>query len=175
MGTTTVTLDEYLNTSYEPDMEFVDGVLVRRNAGTPRHGYLQSLVIAYFQQFHQSHRIRAFTETRLLVDGKTSRHRIPDVMAIESSFPKGKVVVDTPAIVVEIKSPDDTFDDILDHYFDYEKLGVLNIVVLDPDNQRAWLFEHGDLRFLTGNSVSLTLRERPPIEFPFVQMFAELE
>jgi Uma2 family endonuclease len=177
MGTTAtfVTLEEYLNTSYEPDMDFVDGVLVRRNLGTQLHGLLQSIVISYLRQFRQSHRIKVFTETRLRVDTQTRRHRIPDVMVVETPVEAGRVVVNVPAIVVEIKSPDDTFDDIVNRCFDYEKLGVANILVMDPDNKRAWTFEHGDMRLLAGNSVSLSLHERSAIDFPFVQMFSELD
>ncbi|HLK65078.1 MAG TPA: Uma2 family endonuclease [Bryobacteraceae bacterium] len=156
-------------------MDFVDGMLVRRNVGTPFHGLLQVIVGAFFREFRRSHRITAFTETRLLVDTKTNRHRIPDVMAVGSPFQKGRVVVDVPAIVVEIKSPDDTFDHIVDRCFDYQRLGVINILVMDPDNQRAWVFEHGDLRLLTGKSASLSLHDRPALDFPFGDMFAELE
>src|SRR5260370_39770669 len=142
MGTTTtlVTLEEYLKTAYEPDMDFVDGALVRRNVGTQLHGLLQIIVGSFLRQFRQSHRITAFTETRLLVDAKTNRHRIPDVMAVENPFQKGRVVVGVPAIVVEIKSPDDTFDCIVDPCFDYEQIRGVNIPVMDPDNKRAWLF-----------------------------------
>src|SRR5690242_12629804 len=111
---TSVTLDEYLNTSYESDMEFVDGILVRRNVGAPLHGLLQVSVPAYFHQFRQSHRLKVFSGTRLLVNRRTGRHRIPDVMAVETPVQKGRVVHDVPVIVVEIKSPDDTFDDIVD-------------------------------------------------------------
>ena len=172
--TASLTLAEYLNTSYEPDMEFVDGVLVRRNVGTQLHGLLQTIVGSYLRQFRQTHRVKVFTETRLLVDTGTSRCRIPDVMAVESPVQSGRIVVDVPAIVVEIKSPDDTFDDIVGRCFDYERLGVTSVLVMDPDNERAWLSEHGDLRLLSGDSVRLALRKHPGIEFPFVQMFREL-
>src|SRR5689334_17050609 len=176
MGATVlVTLDEYLNTSYEPDMDYVDGVLVRRNVGTPLHSLLQLIAGSYLRQFRESHRVQAMTEARLLVDRKSGRHRIPDVMLVETPFRMGKVIVDVPAIVVEIKSPDDTFDDIVDRCFDYEKLGVPNILVMDPDNKRAWLFEHGDLRLLGGDSVTCNLHDRPPIDFPFAEMFQEVE
>jgi hypothetical protein len=33
MATTLVSLDEYLNTDYRPDLEYVEGHLVERNAG----------------------------------------------------------------------------------------------------------------------------------------------
>jgi hypothetical protein len=32
-----VSVEEYLNTSYDPDVEFVDGVLVQRNVGDWLH------------------------------------------------------------------------------------------------------------------------------------------
>ena len=37
MATTLISLEEYLRTSYELDMEFVYGVLIWRNAGTRLH------------------------------------------------------------------------------------------------------------------------------------------
>ena len=170
---TLVSLDEYLNTAYEPDRDFVDGVLLERHAGTQRHGLLQTFLILFFGQYIKSHRIALFTETRLRVDA-TGRHRIPDVMIVEAPYTKGKVVIDVPAIIVEIKSPDDTFDDIVDRCFDYEKLTVGNIVVMDPDHKRAWLFQQGNWRLLTGATIQLNL-SRQVIDFPFSQLFAELD
>ena len=97
-------------------------------------------------------------------------------MVLEVPYTNGKVVVDVPAIVVEIKSPDDTFDDLVDRCFDYQKLGVANIVVMDPDNKRAWLFQQGDLQLLAGAPIRLHLfRKEFTIDFPFSQMFAELD
>lgn len=37
-----VTVEEYLNTSYEPDVEYVDGILVKRNVGDWLHSLVQS-------------------------------------------------------------------------------------------------------------------------------------
>jgi Uma2 family endonuclease len=172
---TLVSLEEYLNTSYEPDMDFIDGVLVRRNVGTQLHGLLQTILAVYFWQYRKSHRIQVFTETRLLVNVATGRHRVPDIMVVERPFQRGRVVVDVPAAVVEIKSPDDTFDDILDRCFDYEKCGVRNILVMDPDNRRAWTFEHGNLHLLTEESISLRLKQQAAVDFPWASLFAELD
>jgi Uma2 family endonuclease len=169
-----VSLGEYLNTAYEPDRDFVDGVLVERNVGTQRHGMLQALLAMFFGQYRKSHRIALFTATRLRVDAARGRHRIPDMMIVEVPYSKGKVVTDIPAVIIEIKSPDDTFDDIVDRCFDYEKLTVANIVIMDPDNQRAWLFQQGNLQLLTGATIQLNV-SRQVIDFPFSQLFAELD
>jgi Uma2 family endonuclease len=176
MGTTAlpVSLDEYLNTAYQPDRDFVDGVPLERNVGTQRRALLQLVVGAFFLQFRKSHNITAFTECRLLVNAATGRYRIPDVMVLEAPYTKGKVVVDVPAIVVEIKSPDDLFDDLVDRCFDYEQLGVLHIIVMDPDKQRAWLFQQGTLQNLSGAPIRLSLA-RNELDFPFSRMFTELE
>jgi len=172
--TTLVSLDQYLNTSYEPDMDFVDGILVKRNVGTQLHGRLQAILASYFLRYRKSHRIHVFTDTRLLVNAVTGRHRIPDVMVLALPYQRGKVVKDVPAIVIEIKSPDDTFDDILDRCFDYEKLGVANILVMDPDYMRAWVFDHGDLRLLSGASLGLNV-QNTTLDLSFAEIFAELD
>src|ERR1035438_6018440 len=165
---TLVSLDEYLNTAYEPDRDFVDGVLLERHVGTQLHSLLQTILGVFFSQYRTSHRIRVFTEGRLLVDAATGRHRVPDLMVLSVPYTKGKVVVDPPEIVVEIKSPDDTFDDIVDRCFDYENLTVGNIVVMDPDNKRAWLFKQGNLQLLTGATIRFSLaRSGLAIDFPF--------
>ena len=169
-----VPLHEYLKTAYEPDRDFVDGVLLERNVGTQLHGMLQTFLILLFGQYIKSHRIAVFTETRLLVDAATGRYRIPDFMVLEVPYSLGKVVVDVPAVIVEIKSPDDTFDDIVDRCFDYEKLTVGNIVVMDPDHKRVWLFQQGNIQLLSGDTIPLKL-SRQVIDFPFSQLFAELD
>jgi len=172
---TLISLDEYLNTSYEPDMDFVEGALVRRNTGTQRHGLLLSIVVSFFGQQEKSHRIRVFTAARLRIDAQ-GRHRIPDVMVLEIPYKKGKVVVDAPAVVIEIKSPDDTFDNIVDRCFDYERLSGGNIEVMDPDRKMAWSFREGSLQLLTGTSIGLNLpQQQSSIDFPFAQLFAELD
>jgi Uma2 family endonuclease len=170
--TTSVSLDEYLNTSYEPDMEFVDGVLVEPNVGTLRHSRLQRIVASYLQRFHQSHRLEACPAVRLRVGPQ--RHRIPDVLVLEEPYQEGNVVTDVPVITVEIKSPQDTFDTIADKCLEYEALGVRNILVMDPDNRRAWMFERNNLRLLPGASIQLHLTHAS-LDFPFGEMFAELD
>jgi hypothetical protein len=39
-----ISLEEYLNTSYSPDMEYRDSVLVERNVGEKAHARLQVLL-----------------------------------------------------------------------------------------------------------------------------------
>jgi len=175
IGTVT-TLQEYLNTSYEPDREFVEpGTLVERNLGTPRHGLLQTLIAGFFLQYRKTHDLAIFTETRLSMQGG-HRFRIPDVMVLHRPYKKGKVIVDVPTLVVEIKSPDDTLGEMIAKCIEYERLGVSSILVVDPDrdNLRGWLFVQGKLQLIEGGTVSLKVQGEA-IDVPFGQMFEELE
>ena len=60
---------------------------------------------------------------RHVVDAAAGRHRVLDVMIVEVTLSKGKVVTDVPAVVFEINSPEVRFDDIMDRCFDYARLG----------------------------------------------------
>ena len=42
---TLISVEEYLNTSYDPDVEYVDGVLVERNVGKWLHSLVQRNII----------------------------------------------------------------------------------------------------------------------------------
>jgi hypothetical protein len=43
----TISLDEYLHTSYRPDCEYLEGELLQRNVGEWDHGRLQHLLSRY--------------------------------------------------------------------------------------------------------------------------------
>ena len=174
MTTTLISLEEYLNTTYEPDMEFVDGVLVGRNVGSKYHATLQASLAVFFHQFRRTHCIRVMTEGRLVMDASTGRHRIPDVMVLEEPSTRSRVVTDVPAIVVEIKSPEDRLRELTEKCREYAALGVPNIIVLDPDHRRMYVFGEGAL----GRVESIVLHlPQSGAEIPFSAepMFDEME
>jgi hypothetical protein len=72
-----VSEEDYLHTSYEPDCEFENGVLIERNAGTLDHGRLQMALAAYFFGRLKAWNLHGFTEVR--VRTRTGRYLIPDL------------------------------------------------------------------------------------------------
>jgi Uma2 family endonuclease len=174
MATTLVSLEEYLHTNYDPDMEYVDGVLVVRNVGTPSHSELQMRVGDFFVQLRKTHRLKVLPECRLRISAGTGRHRVPDVMVLELPYTRGKVVTDVPAIVVEIKSPDDTFDAIFEKCLEYAQIGVPNIVVLDPDHKRQYRFSNNALELVSSLTLHLP-KAGVDLQFPADELFADLD
>jgi hypothetical protein len=70
-----IPVEEYLSTSYSPDKEYVDGVLVERNVGEKPHSKLQrKLVLAFGVKYPALH---VWPELRM--KSIHDYHRIPDV------------------------------------------------------------------------------------------------
>lgn len=176
---TLVSPDEYLTTAYHPDVEYADGALIRRNVGTQLHSALQFAVAAYFGPLSKAYGIKGFTECRLRMPG--DRYYLPDVMLVERPYPlrpsptRGKVVTDVPAVVIEIKSPDDRFDEILEKCLNYEVLEVPNIVVLDPDFRRQYVFSGRALTLLPPLIPLHLPKANRNLMLPMDQVFAQME
>src|SRR5687768_14256938 len=99
-----VPVEEYLKSSYEPDMEYVDGALVERNLGRKKHSRLQALIPILLAQCEQQYATRVFVEQRIRVSER--RYRIPDVCLMAVEHTTDEVFVDAPLLIVEILSPD---------------------------------------------------------------------
>lgn len=136
--------DEYLHTSYRPDLEFVDGFLVERGKPTIAHALLQAILTAYFRQFRSELRYTVLTEGRTQIVER-SRYRIPDVMLCQLPLPRGPIMTAVPWAVIEILSPDDRLPEQLQRFRDYESVGVSNLVLMDPEQRIAFKFERGSL------------------------------
>src|SRR5262249_54110081 len=117
-----VSVDEYLNASYEYDMEYVDGVLVERSMPTVFHSLLQALLLAYFRPLEKQFRIRALPKLRTEII-KRARYRIPDILLVTIPFPVGKVLTHIPDVVIEILSPEDKQRESMTRFRDYSNRG----------------------------------------------------
>jgi len=59
-----VPVDEYPESSYRPEMEYVDGFLVERGMPTIAHGLLQMILGSHFRLFRQQFRFAVISEAR---------------------------------------------------------------------------------------------------------------
>jgi Uma2 family endonuclease len=140
-----VSVDDYLTASYpDGDREYLDGVVVERNVGTPGHSALQKILIVHLAAFEKSFSIAVRPECRTRI--AETRYRVPDVLVMERPFRQtDRVVLDAPLLVVEIVSPEDKHIETLRRFREYEKLGVRYIVQMDPEDRTTYMFVHGDL------------------------------
>lgn len=140
-----VSLNEYLLTSYSPDVDYVDGVIVERNVGDNEHSAWQAAICAWFQQQAAQGGIRVRPELRIRV--AEGRFRIPDVALLDRNLPQERFATHPPVAVFEILSQRDTMPEIMERCSDYEAMGVRTILVIDPDG-RSYRYSEGKLGLL---------------------------
>jgi Uma2 family endonuclease len=165
-----VSVDEYLNSSYEHDMEYVDGVLLGRGMPTIAHSLLQGLVFMWFAQFEKALRFKTMLEVRTQI-AERARYRIPDVMLCPRPLPKGKICDVVPWAVIEILSPDDTLAGTRERFEDYARIGVRELVLMDPEACIAYRFEAGSLIQTSFKSLTLPGSE---VNFDSEELFSRL-
>src|SRR5437588_1042552 len=118
-----VSADEYLNSSYRPDMEYVDGILVERGMPTIAHSLLQIIVASHFRVYRKQFGFAALTEARTQIVER-ARYRVPDLMLFPVPLPSVKVLTSVPWAIIEILSPDDKLPEQLERFRDYKQIGV---------------------------------------------------
>jgi Uma2 family endonuclease len=140
-----VSVEEYLASSYpDGDREYLDGIVVERNLGTPGHSALQKILIVQLAAFEKSLGIAVRPECRTRIE--EARYRVPDVLVMKRPFRQtDKVVLDAPLLIIEILSPEDRTRDTLRRFREYETLGVRHILQMDPEDRTTHLFVNGDL------------------------------
>jgi Uma2 family endonuclease len=150
MATTiSVPVEEYLRTTYHPDMEYVDGELVERNVGEHKHSRLQILLGGLFLSLERSRKLRSLTEQRLRVLGTKNRYRIPDVCVMALPYHSEPVLATPPHLIVEIRSPEDETADILAKLADYLRFGVAHIWIADPYKHTLQEADREGIRYCT--------------------------
>ena len=82
--------------------------------------------------------IRVKVGARLVLDRSTGRNCKPDVMVLRKEWGQGKEFF--PVVTVEIKAPNDTFDNLIDKCLEYERLAVTNISNHGPLQQAGVVF-----------------------------------
>jgi len=125
-----ISVDEYLRSVYEPDMDFVDGVLEDRNSGEFDHAELQSEILTIFHNNRSQWQVKAHIGRRVQV--APTRFRVPDVCVISSSAPQERIVRTPPLLCIEILSPKDRFIQFARKRYDYIAMGVPEVWVFNP-------------------------------------------
>jgi Uma2 family endonuclease len=125
-----IPVSEYLQTTYRPDRDYVDGELKERNVGEQPHGDLQMILGTIFRNNRLTWGVRPLGDTRLQVT--PTRYRIPDVMVVRNTDPKDAIVRFIPLLCIEILSKDDRLHEMQERVDDYAGMGVKGIWIIDP-------------------------------------------
>jgi Uma2 family endonuclease len=148
-STPLVTVEDYLNSAYDPDVEFVDGVLVERNVGDWLHSLVQSNVLFALRRKYPH--LKVVAELRSSVTG--TRYRLPDVCVLLAA-PKTKYLMDAAFLVVEILSEGDVMSVVIEKLKEYAGKGVQNIWLIDPRLQLICMYRPPTLIEIEGGGIA---------------------
>jgi Uma2 family endonuclease len=159
-----IPVSEYLQTTYRPDRDYIDGELKERNVGEQPHGDLQMILGTIFRNNRLTWGVRPLGDTRVQVS--TTRFRIPDVSIVRNTDPKDSIIGFAPLLCIEILSKDDRLTEMQERIDDYAAMGVKDSWVIDPWKRVGYLAsprgfiqpEDGVLR-IAGTPIAISLAD----------------
>src|SRR5580658_6471900 len=96
---THVPLEVYLSSSFEPDAEFVNGVIEERPMGEWNHANWRAAILQFFRTRRHEWNIRAAAELRVQV--AAGNFLVPDVTVTDRSLPVEQGITRPPIAVFE--------------------------------------------------------------------------
>ena len=159
-----ISIEEYLNTSYRPDVDYVDGEIEERILGEFDHADLQTQISTILRNKQKDWGTRVVVETRTRVS--PTRVRIPDVCVLSASLPRERIISHPPLLCVDVLSPRDTLKSMRKRVQDFFDMGVKDVWIFDPESRIAHICtasamterKRGTLR-VAGTKIQLSLEE----------------
>ena len=165
-----LSIDEYLRTSYRPDVHFVDGEIEERNVGESSHNRIQGLLYELFVQNRSAWHTDPQLEQRIRV--APGRVRISDLCVCDADAPWEEVLTVPPRICIEVLSPEDRLARAELVMADYHAMGVRNIWLIDPIGRAAYTFGASGAQIFTGTQLTVP---GTPILLDLAVLFANLD
>ena len=159
-----LSIDQYLNTDYRPDVDFVDGYIEERNLGETDHAKLQTRLSILLGLNEEAWGIEVIAEVRVQVS--PTRFRVPDVCVVREGGADEPIVTEAPLLCIEVLSPRDSLPAMRRRSQDYFDMGVSEVWIFDPQTRVAYVCTtesmtertEGILR-LAGTKVELSIAE----------------
>ena len=139
----------------KPYYEYWFGEAVQKSVGTLSHGILQLIVGELLRR--AGYKVAAELELRI----DPQWEPVPDVAAWLRRI-AGRYPTEPIDVVVEILSPEDRMSHVMSKCGHYERIGIQQIFVLDPEEKKGWQWSKGSLESVTvlhlknGNAIDLT-------------------
>jgi Uma2 family endonuclease len=164
-----LSIDQYLHTSFKPDVDYVDGTLEERNLGHYDHGKIQAFITVLFSLNAKQWQTDVIPEQRIRV--AASRVRVCDLAILRADAPREQTILTPPLICIEILSPEDRIPRAEAVLADYLAMGVPNIWLIDPAARAAYTFEPRGLQ--PADPTNLTV-PNTPIHLDLTEVFSAL-
>jgi len=151
--TTRMSVEEYLRTPFQPDVDYVDGVIERRNLGEWDHAGLQSILDRILGAHEEEWGV--FVSAELRVRTSATRCRIPDVCVTDARNETEQVPTKAPLLCIEVLSPKDRLPRMLKRVQDFHGMGVRQVWIFHPTKRKVWISTKDDVQEWSGGFLSV--------------------
>ena len=166
-----LSVEQYLHTSYRPDVDYVEGHTEERNSGEYDHSTLQGTLFSLLRSRRHEWNVRVAVELR--VQTSAYRFRVPDVCVLDRTQPKEQVVRRPPLLCIEVLSPEDTVRRMIERAQDYLAMGVGAVWLFDPASRTVTICSQDGLTAQQGSG-RLEL-QGTPIVLDLQEVFSALD
>jgi Uma2 family endonuclease len=167
-NTALISVEEYLHSSYQPDCDYVDGVLEERNFGEWDHSRLQLVLARYLGIRERQWNVWVLLEQRIRVS--PTRFRVPDVCVFARDREIEQIPSTPPLVCIEILSPEDRWSRVENRIKDFLTMGVERVWVFDPQDRQVF-----ECTTTGRREVLDDLLEAPPVRIRVSELIAELD
>jgi len=144
--------------------ELIDGVVLMSPRPNTRHSELASRLTVKFMQYFQNESCFVFFERELHYNDTVL---IPDL----SFFCKNNTEI--PLLVIEILSPSTRNRDLIQKPYHYQKMGILEYWIIDPEEETLMVFHLAEKSTITTYRKGQTVQSivKPEIQISLDELF----
>jgi Uma2 family endonuclease len=159
-----LSIEQYLNTTYRPDVDYVDGAIEERNLGDTDHSKLQGELYFLLRSRQRAWSVLILPKVRVQVS--PTRFRIPDVCVVREGGADDPIVTEAPLLCIEVLSPRDSVAAMRRWSQDYFDMAVPAVWIFDPQTRAAFICtahsmtEHAEgIIRLEGTEIEVSIEE----------------
>ena len=134
-------IDAYLQMSFEPDCDYLDGEVAERSVGGLMHSTAQAEFVGIVCENAPGLDVRP----SLRMKTAPNRYRVADV-AVFKGVPDEEYPCTPPLIILEIAAPDDDETELVNKLGEYRHWGVRYVWLTDPYAEKLHMFGSEGLR-----------------------------
>jgi Uma2 family endonuclease len=165
-----LSIEQYLNTTYRPDVDYVDGHIEERNLGDTDHGKLQKRLLILLSLREEEWGVEVLPATRVRVS--PTRFRVPDVCVVRAGDADEPTVTLAPLLCLEVLAPGQSLSEMRERAQDFFKMGVPEVWVFDQPTHTVYVCLPDSM---TGQRDGVLRLEGTPVELSLAEVFKALK